>query len=277
MDWKIPVLLLFANTDSIAELLPIQTFKYKNTLNKMYLINKICLRKSKNEPNRNGDCQLKRPNLHTCGDAGESGDKRREPDSLFADEGLTCFEDFGSDKFRRAYEAISRGDGEVRIEGVRCPGHRPQIQKRAEREKIRIVADTNVLISASFWFGDPDKIINLVNEGEIVLVISSQIIDEYSKVLEYPDIIEKVKRKKLEAILTPSKIASIAWVVHPHQKLNIIKADPDDNIVLEAALEGFADYIVTQDKHLLSLGKFENIPILPPLDFLEVYKKWTGK
>ncbi|GAG74095.1 unnamed protein product, partial [marine sediment metagenome] len=57
--------------------------------------------------------------------------------------------------------------------------------------------------------------------------------------------------------------------VKTKKKLDIIKEDPEDNKVLECALFGKADYIVTGDKHLLKLCKFNNIKILTPIEFLK--------
>jgi putative PIN family toxin of toxin-antitoxin system len=264
------VLLLLVNIISLGN----TRFKYNKNLNKIYLINKI----NKNgDQCRYGDRKCERTNLHTFGNAGKPGDKRRQQDSFSADERLSCFEDPRPDELGRAYKTTQRRDGKVWLEGIRCAGHCSSIQKGAKKEKIRIVADTNVLISATFWPGDSDRIINLVNKGKIILLISPEIFNEYSKVLAYPEIIEKIKLKNLEAKLTPSKLLTIASVIYPCQKLDLIKADPDDNIIPECAHAGFADYIITQDKHILSLKEFENIPILTPADFLVIYKEWTGK
>ena len=61
-------------------------------------------------------------------------------------------------------------------------------------------------------------------------------------------------------------------MVVPNRKVNVIKDDPDDNKFIEAALEGKADYIVTQDKHLLNIQEFEGIKIVSPEEFLRFLK-----
>jgi len=58
----------------------------------------------------------------------------------------------------------------------------------------------------------------------------------------------------------------------PKRKVNVVKQDPDDNKFIEAALEGEADYIVTQDRHLLKLKEFEGIKIVTPEEFLRILK-----
>lgn len=133
---------------------------------------------------------------------------------------------------------------------------------------MRIVLDTNVLISSTFWYGASDKILKKVEVKEIELIISKEIVEEFSGVLNYKEIQQKIKDKNLEILRSVEKIVSIATIVEPKQKLDIIKEDSDDNIILECAIEGQASYIVSYDLHLLKLKEFENIKILTPEYFL---------
>jgi predicted nucleic acid-binding protein len=64
-------------------------------------------------------------------------------------------------------------------------------------------------------------------------------------------------------------LLATATVVVPSVDVDAVEADPDDNIVLEAALTVGADYVVSGDSHLLDLGTFQDVPILTPDDFLE--------
>ena len=63
-------------------------------------------------------------------------------------------------------------------------------------------------------------------------------------------------------------IVSLATIVKPGEKIDMVKEDPDDNIVLECAKAGKVDFIITQDNHLLKLKIFENMPIITPEEFL---------
>lgn len=99
----------------------------------------------------------------------------------------------------------------------------------------RVVLDTNVTISALFWSGHPRTIYNLVRDRKLTMLISKDIENEFIK--------------------TSSKIS-------------VITADPTDNIFLECAADGRADYIISGDKHLLDLGTYSGIPILKAKDFL---------
>ncbi len=136
---------------------------------------------------------------------------------------------------------------------------------------MKITTDTNVLVSSTFWYGDSDRILRKVKEKEIELVLSELIIKEFSRVLNYEDIQNKIKNKNLEMRRTVEKIISMSTITEPTQKLDIVKEDPDDNIILECALEGNVDYIISQDKHLLKLKEFKGMKIICPKDFLDLF------
>jgi len=129
---------------------------------------------------------------------------------------------------------------------------------------MKITTDTNILVSSIFWSGDSDKILEKVEKKEVELVLSEDIINELLKVLDYKEIQNKIKDKNLEMRRTVEKIVSISTIVEPKQKLGIVKEDPDDNIILECAIEGNVDYILSNDKHLLKLEEFREIKIIKP-------------
>lgn len=137
---------------------------------------------------------------------------------------------------------------------------------------IRIVADTNVLISATFWDGNSNKIIEKVENKEIELLMSKEILEEFSRVLDYKEIQEKIKNKNLEMKRSVEKIISISIFVEPQEKFNIIKDDPDDDKFLDCAIAGKTDFIISQNKHLLKLKEFKGIKIITPKEFLEAFK-----
>jgi len=138
---------------------------------------------------------------------------------------------------------------------------------------MRITVDTNILISATFWKGDSLKIINLVENGVIELFLSQEIIEEFSEVLNYKEIQEKIKNKNLEMKRTVEEIITLSSMVIPKRKVDLVKSDSDDNKIIECALEGRVDYIITNDAHLLDLKEVEGIKILKPADFLKIVEK----
>lgn len=138
---------------------------------------------------------------------------------------------------------------------------------------MKITVDTNVLVSAAFWYGPSNEIIGRVENGEIELFLSEEIIEEFRGVLDYKEIRDKIKNKHLESLKTLDTIIYISKIINPIKKIDIIKEDPDDNKILECALTGNVDYIVTQDNHLLKLKEFEGIKILAPKEFLRTIDK----
>ena len=135
---------------------------------------------------------------------------------------------------------------------------------------MRIVLDTNVLISAAFWYGSSNEIMEKIERNEIELILSKEIIEEFSRVLGYEEIQEKIKNKSLEMKRTVGRVVSLSKIVVPSTRATIVKDDPDDNKFIEAALEGKANYIITQDNHLLKIKKYKGIKIVSPSEFLRL-------
>lgn len=135
---------------------------------------------------------------------------------------------------------------------------------------MRIVVDTNILVSATFWTGIPFRIIECAEENLFELLLSKAIIDEFIEVLNYKEIQEKVRGRHLEMTHTIEKLISIASIVEPREKIKAVKDDPDDDKVIECAVEGKADYIVSRDKHLLRLKEFRGIKIASPEEFVKL-------
>ena len=138
---------------------------------------------------------------------------------------------------------------------------------------MKVTVDTNILISGTLWSGDSDRILTLAEENKIRLILSEEIIEEYKEALEYEEIKEKIKIKKLQIKRSIEKIKSIADIVTPQRKIDIIKDDPDDNRILECADTGKVSCIITQDNHLLKIKEFEGIKICTPREFLKEYNK----
>lgn len=138
---------------------------------------------------------------------------------------------------------------------------------------MKVVLDTNILISATFWSGAPFQIMCLIDQGKVELVLSKEILAEYDNVVHSSEILEKVDTfQQLAIAAAVQKILFRAKLVEPKTKLDIVKADPDDNKIIEAAVEGRADYIISSDRHLTDLKKFGNIKVITPIEFLNMLK-----
>ena len=130
---------------------------------------------------------------------------------------------------------------------------------------LKIVLDTNVLISAILFGGKPRKILDRVVEGKVDLFISQPILEELEEVLKSSKF--KYPPEIAQAVLT--ELNSLAKLIIPTVRLNVIEKDPDDDRILECAMEAKADFIISGDKHLLSLQKFRGISIQSPQTWLE--------
>ena len=124
---------------------------------------------------------------------------------------------------------------------------------------LRIVFDSNVYISALLFKGIPGKILDMALKNEIILITSAEIITETVRILR-----EKFKWPEHNIDKFVRRLSDISENIRPGIKFNVIKERESDNRILECAVSGNASLIVSGDKHLLKLKKYENIPIVRP-------------
>jgi len=130
---------------------------------------------------------------------------------------------------------------------------------------VKVVFDTNVVASASFWRGAPFDCLAAWAQGRCEAVVSPALLAEYHETveelaLEYP---------RRSFVKWAEALTDAATLVFPMDRATGATPDPDDEMILECALAAEADYIVSGDKkHLLPLRRFRGIPIVSPADFL---------
>jgi putative PIN family toxin of toxin-antitoxin system len=129
---------------------------------------------------------------------------------------------------------------------------------------IRMVIDTNVLISAVFWTGKPKALLNKARRGEITFLTSKALLAELKDVLTRND--KPFGLTEDEAKRVVDELKGVAELIETKSTVAICN-DEDDNRVIECAIDGKADFIVTGDPHLLKIGYFEKIKILKVADF----------
>jgi len=133
---------------------------------------------------------------------------------------------------------------------------------------MRVVLDTNVLVSASFWRGPSFTATEFAISGRIISITSIEILKEYSGILKRDfKLSEEDIQKRVGCIALFSELTGLS------NPINAIKADPKDNKIIEAAVEGNADFIVSGDRHLLELKKFRNINIITPRTLVEILEE----
>jgi uncharacterized protein len=130
---------------------------------------------------------------------------------------------------------------------------------------VRVVLDTNAVISALLFSGVSSKLVSLWQNGLITPLLSREILDEYLRVLSYPKF--ELSEKEIKELIQ-EEILPYAEVVKPKRRLRVIQRDPADNKFLECAVAGKAGVIISGDKDLLSLGRYRRVRIQSPAQFL---------
>jgi putative PIN family toxin of toxin-antitoxin system len=131
----------------------------------------------------------------------------------------------------------------------------------------RVVADSNIFVSAIRFGGRPAVFLQAAEDGLFVLVVSETILAEVGEVLS-----RKFEWSDDRVAVSLRRIRAITSVIAPDLALTACE-DPDDDRILEAAVAGNAKYIVSGDKHLLRMGSFRGIEIVRVRDFWECLRR----
>ncbi len=134
---------------------------------------------------------------------------------------------------------------------------------------MKVVLDTNTIVSGIGWDGPPRRVLMALRDGLHDLVISPDLLVELTRVLSYPKLRPIAAHPSLRAVL--EWVHQPEHIVIPKERLSIIRADPQDNLVLEAAVAGRAGTIVSGDHDLLAIRKFRDIPIVTTRQFISKY------
>lgn len=138
---------------------------------------------------------------------------------------------------------------------------------------MRVVLDTNVLISALFWKGKAAKILDLAEKGAITICLTKEILDEITSVLDYPKIYKHLCKSGLSIGDILHYVTKLAEFYQDDVQLRgMIKDDPSDDKFLSCALISQAKYIISGDVHILKLKSFAGILIVTPAVFLSIFK-----
>lgn len=134
---------------------------------------------------------------------------------------------------------------------------------------MKIVLDTNVLISALIKEGKPrDLLFEILLNHE--LVISKEILEDVAMVANEPKIRKYVDQDDIADFLRD--LASSASIVKIRSRFKAVKEDPDDDVILRTAVDGRARLVVSGDNHLLEIGRFRGIKIVPVTEMLQTLK-----
>lgn len=129
---------------------------------------------------------------------------------------------------------------------------------------MRVVLDTNVIVSALNFPGNERLLLDLARRGRFELYLSPVILDEISGVLP-----RKFGWANGDVQQALGRLRQAATVIHPPRRTDVIEEGHADNRILDCAVAASADYLVTGDRrHLLPIGEHRGVRILRPARFL---------
>jgi len=143
----------------------------------------------------------------------------------------------------------------------------------AGNRKPRVVIDTNVFISGLNFAGKPGEVLDLLIKGEIEVCVSPFILSELEGILKGRFGWEDEQVTKVLNLLKAKAVE-----VKPALRLSVIKDKDADNRILECAIEGKVDYIISGDRrHILPLKEYAGVRILSPDEFLRLWEAYHSK
>lgn len=134
---------------------------------------------------------------------------------------------------------------------------------------MRVVIDTNVLLSALLWGGTPHALMEHVRNGSVTLISSPALLAELARVIDRPKFDAILLRTNTSRAQTLAEVRLSAEVIDPPPLAQPVCRDKDDDAVLALAIAAQADIVISGDDDLLCLASFEAIPILTPAQALQ--------
>jgi putative PIN family toxin of toxin-antitoxin system len=138
---------------------------------------------------------------------------------------------------------------------------------------MRVVLDTNVCISGVITpLGPPGQTLDRWQRGRFTLCLSPATLGEIDDVLGRQEVARYFRRPPAWIAGFTASLRQHVLFVEP-APVDVVRDDPPDNLVLGTAVAAFADYVVSGDRHLLALGTYRGIPIVPPRRFLDLLER----
>ena len=133
---------------------------------------------------------------------------------------------------------------------------------------MRLVLDTNTVVSGFLWHNAPRRLIEAAIARRIELFTTEHLIAELEDVLTRSKFAPKIAEEGVSAEGLVDRYTRLAEIVIPVEISPAVRGDPDDDAVLACALAGAADLIVSRDKRIRNLKHFHRIPIVTPAEAL---------
>jgi len=144
---------------------------------------------------------------------------------------------------------------------------------------MKVTLDTNVLVSAFISKqGNPARILDIIATfDEIDLILSQDILEEFKEVLNRDEVAGRFGYSKTDISEFVEAIRETARIVRTRSSFKVVKDDPKDDMIINAAHDGKADFIVSGDGHLQRIKKFRSIRIVNPRQFMRILAKRFGE
>ena len=139
---------------------------------------------------------------------------------------------------------------------------------------MRVVLDTNVLVSALLFTGVTSELVALWQQGRITVLISREILEEYLRVLAYPKF--QLSEGEIKSLLE-EELLPFVQIIKPGTRVRVVKRDPADNKFLECAVAGKADVVISGDKELLAIRHYRQVRIQTPSRFLKAFLRMQAR
>jgi putative PIN family toxin of toxin-antitoxin system len=131
---------------------------------------------------------------------------------------------------------------------------------------VRIVLDTNVTVSALIWGGTPYRLLQGAADGDLVLYTSPTLLDELRAVLAREHLASRLQEQRSSVEQAITLYSALAIGVSPTATPRVVPGDADDDHVIATAVAAAADFLVTGDRHLLTIGQHQGVRIVTPAD-----------
>lgn len=133
---------------------------------------------------------------------------------------------------------------------------------------MRLVLDTNIVLSALLWRGTPHRLLGIGLEQDVAFFTSSPLLDELTGILERPRFARALRIINYTIDDVIDRYLGFVHVVKTMPLAQPVSRDPDDDLVLACAAAAQAELIITGDRDLLVLKEFQNIPIVTAVQAL---------
>jgi len=139
-----------------------------------------------------------------------------------------------------------------------------------KRKKVglKVVLDTNVLVSGLLFTGETSKAVRLWQDRKIIPVISRETFEELRTVLEYPKF--GLNRQEIRDIIE-FEILPYFKVIDVVHKIQNVCRDPEDDKFIACAISAEADYLVSGNRDLCGMKRYKNIRILTIAEFMSLF------